>query len=68
MSIFTLNVNIYIYIISVFELHILLKKNYTKNNVSHLMTILSSQNSLKLLYIPTVEKAKDVSTQPLSER
>ena len=39
----------YIYI-SVFKLHILLKKiityNYTKHIVSRLMTILSSQNSL----------------------
>ena len=32
--------------ISVFILHILLKNNYTKNNVSRLLTILSSQNSL----------------------
>ena len=68
MSIFTLNVNIYIYIISIFKLDILLKKNYTKHNVSHLMTILSSQNSLNLLYISTLEKVKDVSIQPLSER
>ena len=32
--------------ISVFKLQILLKKNYTKHNVSRLMTILSSQKSL----------------------
>ena len=37
---------IYIFNISVFKLHILLKKNYTKHNVSRLMTILSSPNSL----------------------
>ena len=35
----------YIYI-SFFKLNILLKKNYTKHNVSPLMTFHSSQNSL----------------------
>ena len=39
----------YIYInISVFKLPILLKKNYTKHNVSRLMTILSGRNSLNI--------------------
>ena len=43
----------YIYInISVFKLPILLKKNYTKHNVSRLMTILSGRNSLNIyIYI-----------------
>ena len=37
----------YLIYISVYKLHILSrKKNYTKHNVSSLMTILSSQNSL----------------------
>ena len=36
--------------ISVFKLHILLKKNYSKYNVSRLMTILRSQHSLNNLY------------------
>ena len=39
--------NIYIHKnISVFKFHILLKKNYTNHNVSRLMTIHRSQNSL----------------------
>ena len=41
---------IYIFIFH-FKLHILLKNNYTKHNVSRLMTILSSQNSLNNIYI-----------------
>ena len=41
---------LYIFIFH-FKLHILLKNNYTKHNVSRLMTILSSQNSLNNTYI-----------------
>ena len=39
------------YIYSVFKFHILLKKNYTKHNVSRLMAILSRQSSLNNSYI-----------------
>ena len=41
---------VYVYIL-VFKPYILLKKSYTKHNVSSLPTILSSQNSLNNAYI-----------------
>ena len=46
-----LNQNIYMYkYISIFKLHILSQKNFTKHNVKHPMTI-PSQNSLNNIYI-----------------
>ena len=43
---------VYIYLYIFQFLNILLKKNYSKHNVSRIMTILSSQNSLNIyIYI-----------------